>query len=148
MRRSLSNFIGLTEICLKRFWQWSLHWLKRKTHNYVSLWSMRMRIFIDCWADSSDRARTLWVIVYLWRKLFNVLNILSYQLAWRKSQKRSPHTWGNSLRQQSLVPLSSADSSSVRRALMGHKWKFFMIIIVWQHSRICFSSGVAYRYLQ
>ena len=64
----------------------------------------------------AQNARTLWVNVHSCTKLFNMLNILSSWHAWQKSQNMTPHTWGNSLRQQPRVTLSSADSSSVRGA--------------------------------
>ena len=68
----------------------------------------------------AQNARTLWVNVHSCTKLFNMLNILSSWHAWQKSQNMTPHTWGNSLRQQPRVTLSSADSPSVRRALHAY----------------------------
>jgi hypothetical protein len=50
------------------------------------------------------------------KKLFIMLNIGCRSHTWLKSLKTPPHTEGTCLRQQSRVTLSSADSSSVRRA--------------------------------
>ena len=68
----------------------------------------------------AQKARTLWGNVHSCTKLFNMLNIRRWWHEWRKSQNTTPHTWGISLRQQAGVTLSSADSSSVRRALRNN----------------------------
>ena len=68
----------------------------------------------------AQKARTLWGNVHSRTKLFNMLNIPRWCHEWRKSQNSTPRTWGISWRQQSRVTLSSADSSSVRRALRNN----------------------------
>ena len=82
-----------------------------------SIWPHKILAFALIPELIAQNARTLWVNVHSCTKLFNMLNILSSWHAWQKSQNMTPHTWGNSLRQQPRVTLSSADSSSVRRAL-------------------------------
>ena len=68
----------------------------------------------------AQKACTLWGNVHSCTKLFNMLNIRGWWHEWRKSHNTTPHTWGISWRQQSHVTLSSADSSSVRRALRNN----------------------------
>ena len=98
------------------------HW------SYQLSWAALVTVGVSCFL----KCAVTFSVIFFTRAdssgLFNMLNILSYQLAWRKSQKRSPHTWGNSLRQQSLVPLSSADSSSVRRALTAYSTPVFLFL--------------------
>ena len=75
-----------------------------------------MCIRIDYCADSSERAHTV-------RKCSFVHEIIEHveyptpMTRVAKITEMTPRTWGNGLRQQSPLTLSSADNSSVRRAL-------------------------------
>ena len=77
-----------------------------------------MRVRIDSWADSSKHAHTV-SQCSLVHKIIQHVEYSELMARVTKIADMTPHTWGNSLRQQPRVTLSSADSSSVHRALEG-----------------------------
>ena len=87
------------------------------SHLELCKYQKNARAFTSITELIAQKARTLWGNVHSCTKLFNMLNTRRWWHEWRKSQNTTPHTWRISLRQESRVTLTSADSSSVRRPL-------------------------------